>query len=873
MQSILWIITSYLLGSIPFGYLVGRACGKNVLQVGWRKTSGSNVFKNVGKWQGVLTGLLDVLKGALAVFGAQQLGLTTELQVFSGVAAVAGHNWSLFLEFAGGRGIGTFIGAFLVLAPKILGISIIPLALLAIIWNAAIGTILFLAGAIIFDFYLNQFATAGLFTTLSLAPIFVKRLSPIKEIFSAKKKQTLFLNRLIFDNDKALWDLRIKRILGSKNGNPRRILKTMKPLAYPVILPSKLGFKAAKFGVGLAKKPIEKIVSKEPETIVTEITVKDFKKMLISSAKKIVLHQEEINRINVFPVADKDTGYNLAATLLGIEGVIGQKEYESLRELTKDMKEGAITNARGNAGMIFAGYFIQVLDKVKHLESINSQHFSLALRKGTGAAYSSIAEPTEGTILDAMKSAGEKSWEVAKVQKEENIIKVLQEAHKSSEIALKETKEKLEVLKKNNVVDAGALGFVKILESWIESLKGMTPAIEVEAPRIGVVKPVLKTEENPEYRYCFQFSFTKDIGDLTSFREKLSVYGDNVELLELEDKVRIHIHTNEPEVLKEKFADMPGIEWQVDDMQEQMKETKRKPIGIVAGQSAGLPQEFLKNFNMEEVPFRVKFHDAKDHKIEDLYQIMRGCLKNKKPLPTTSQPAFADFLICYKNALKKFDQVLVITPAAKLSGTYSAARIARQLLEKKDQSRIFVFDSISVTIGEGLVVTKAQELIEEGQKMEDIIRKLEELRQRIKLFVIFNKFDYIAAGGRLHIPAFLIPILNSLPKIRLRPLIELKNGKLKFSGIKAGDKNMVETFIKEIEARRQGEEIRIAITHADNPETVKTLKKELEAKSKVKILYIDPACTAIGVHVGPGSVAVAFYIVNEQKIDKGGKTF
>ena len=155
--AILWIVASYLLGSIPFGFIFGKISGKNVLEVGWKKTSGSNVFKNVGKWQGIATGLLDLLKGWLAVFFAQKMGFALEVQALSGVAAVVGHNWSCFLKFSGGRGIGTFCGALLALSPLILKISLLPIIILAIVWNASIGTILFLITVIFAAVYLDKF--------------------------------------------------------------------------------------------------------------------------------------------------------------------------------------------------------------------------------------------------------------------------------------------------------------------------------------------------------------------------------------------------------------------------------------------------------------------------------------------------------------------------------------------------------------------------------------------------------------------------------------------------------------------------------------------------------------------------------------------
>jgi len=212
MSPVIIIVISYLLGSIPFGYLVTRfSTGRNILEIGWRKTSGSNVFKNVGKWQGLFTGILDVLKGFLAVSLAQYFNASVPVQALCGVAAVTGHNYSCFLKFAGGRGIGTLIGAFLALSPGILGFSIIPLILLAIIWNASIGTIFFLITAISLVAYFGQLGTVGILPLVSLLPIFIKRLSPIKELSLEKKE--LIENRLIFDNDQACLDLRILRIL------------------------------------------------------------------------------------------------------------------------------------------------------------------------------------------------------------------------------------------------------------------------------------------------------------------------------------------------------------------------------------------------------------------------------------------------------------------------------------------------------------------------------------------------------------------------------------------------------------------------------------------------------------------------------------
>jgi glycerol-3-phosphate acyltransferase PlsY len=213
LSSVAIIILSYFLGSIPSGFIFSKISGKEIFKIGWRKSSGSNVFRYVGVWQGVATGLCDVAKGFLAVFLAQNYGLSPLSQVLCGVAVVTGNNWSCFVKFAGGRGIGAFFGAFLALSPKLLGFSIIPLLLVGLTWNASIGTIFFLAASLFFSIYFDQFQTVGALVLLSLAPIFIKRLSPIGELFPVKEKLSLAINRLIFDDDKRSSDLRLTRII------------------------------------------------------------------------------------------------------------------------------------------------------------------------------------------------------------------------------------------------------------------------------------------------------------------------------------------------------------------------------------------------------------------------------------------------------------------------------------------------------------------------------------------------------------------------------------------------------------------------------------------------------------------------------------
>ncbi len=851
-----WIIISYFLGSIPFGFLIAKAYGKNILEIGWRKTSGSNVFKNVGKLAGVLTAIFDVLKGFISVFVAQKLGFSQGVQVFSGLAAVIGHNWSIFIKFAGGRGIGTLFGCLLAFSFKISLISLISFFIFAIIWNSSIGTLLFLFSAILLSSLFNQFETVGLFTTFSLIPVFIKRLSPIKEIIRSKEKFLLFRNRFLFDNNEALFSLRINRILKKIDDH-----KFLKFIANSIMLPPKIGWKVAKFGVkvgvGAVKKPIEFIFGVS-EKVVTEIKPEDLKEMMKASAQKIVQHQEEINRINVFPVADKDTGYNMAATLLGIEGVIAQKDYGSFSDLAKDIREGAMINARGNAGMIYTGYLIGFLNKIKDLKVINGENFSSAMKKGTSSAYVSILNPVEGTILDVLRDASKKAHEFSKTRKEKNIIKILEEALIVSRKALEETKEKLEVLKQNDVVDAGGLGFVKILEAWLESLKGETISFREDLEPSA--KSLYNNLENKESEYSREIVFIikRENAKLEKLKNDLAVLGGSIDILELEDKVKIHIHTNWPEKIKELMNDFEIIDWQEEALSVEDKKTiKKKSLGLVVGETANLPKEFLEQNQIECVLFKINNFGKEDLRTDNLYEKLR----KMKKLPTTSAPTFNDYFNCYKRALEKFEKILVITLPSRLSGAYSQARIARSIFKKPEKLNISVFDCFTAEVAEGLIIIRIQELISGGKKIEEILEELKKFCPKVKLIGLISDFKYAVRGGRIRIFKILTPLISLIQKIGILFLIGLEDGKVKFLGPRFS-KNLSHVLAEEISRQARGKQINAAISYAKNPEAAEELRKTIEKDGKSKVLFTLPVTPVIGTHTGPGALIVGFYPVD-----------
>lgn len=858
MFGLFWIIFSYILGSFPSGYIFGRLSGKKVLEIGWRKTSGSNVFKNVGIWQGLLTGVFDVGKGYLAVYLAQQLGFSPTIQIFAGAASVVGHNWSLFLNFAGGRGIGTFIGAFLAVSPQILGYAIIPLVVFAVVWDAAIGTILFLLFSIFIASYLNQFSTAGLFSIIILLPVFLKRLSPIAEIQKAQNKKQLIVNRLLFDDD-TIHDFRIKRIFEKAKYGSQKATNLARPITGAVMASPKVGWKAAKYGakygVKIAKKPIDMVLAMREKTVI-EIGVEELRRMIMAAAKNIVLHQEEINKINVFPVADKDTGYNLAATLLGVESLVSRKEYAGLRGIAKDIKDAAMVNARGNAGMIFTGYLIELLNKIDHLEEVNAFYLAQAMKSGAAAARRSVVNPVDGTILDIMQAAADSFVELTKENKEKNIIKLFEEGLKAGQKALKETPEKLAVLKQNHVVDAGGLGFVKIMESWLASLKGeviVEEEMEDESPFVfeqAAAPPIINQKE---VVFLLKESENLDIEEICG---KLSALGDSIDVLESEGAIKIHIHTDAPDLVKEALAGAEIINWRVEDLIPSSEAKAKQPIGLVVAETAGLPRDFIQENQIQEVPFKINFSGQENAVEENFYQK----LALGKKLPTTASAPFGEFFNYYKTALGKFEKILVIVLSSRLSGAYSQARIARSVFKKPEKTDIYVFDCFAVGPAEGLIIMKAQELISEGKNMEEIIEELKEFCLKVRLAGVINDIKYVISGGRFKLPKISIPLNFAIQKFNLRPILGLKDGKVVFSGLRIG-KSPAEILAAVIRKEVKGAKIKVAISHADNLTEAENLQRILSGDANVEIAFISELSPVIGVHAGPKALLVAFHPV------------
>ncbi|MBZ9572161.1 DegV family EDD domain-containing protein [Patescibacteria group bacterium] len=587
------------------------------------------------------------------------------------------------------------------------------------------------------------------------------------------------------------------------------------------------------------------------------LTDKELKKMVLQSWKRIEKEKEKINKINVFPVPDMDTGSNLARTLEGVKKAIENREFKDLDKLSEVILDEAMIAAQGNVGVIYTGFlagFLPILDK----NPIDAKKLARAMVEGAKRARASIQNPTEGTILDVIDAATESIKKNS--ERENNILNLFKKAIAKANDALLATRDKIEVLKKANVVDAGGLGFLMILESHLEALEGEKRERE-ERPS----EKVRRFVQTISYRYEVIFLIKNLKIKIDDLKERLKKLGNSLEVLQIKDKIKVHIHTDEPDEVRE-IAKNSGqiLDFRIEDMAKEIsgeESVKKVSIGIVVEDIADLPEKILEKYQIEKVPAILDWPEVVNLPGENIYQKMKEAERRGiKELGRTSQPIPKAYLEAYKKQLQKFEKILCITITSKISGAYNSACQARSALN--DSSRVYVLDSLSATAGQALLVLKAIELIQEQKEIGEIIGELKNLIPKIHLYLFFEDPRWIEATGR--ITPSQANWIRRMKKVGIRPLLEFKNGLITKGGFSVFAKDTAEALFRKIEKdsrkiRKKGKKIRVIIVHADNSEGAEKLKKMLKEKIKAEVPFINLVCTLIGSRFGPGGLIAAWH--------------
>lgn len=589
------------------------------------------------------------------------------------------------------------------------------------------------------------------------------------------------------------------------------------------------------------------------------LTQEKLKEMFLLSYQKIEAQKEQINKINLFPVPDMDTGDNLAKTLLGIKEAIEGKEFKDLKEISQVALDGALTGAQGNAGVIYTGFltgFLPELDK----NPADAKKLAIAFEKGAERARQSIQNPKEGTILDVIDAASDVFKKGS--EKETDIIDIFKIALEKAKEALLATREKMEIFRKANVVDAGGLGFLMILESHLEALEEKPSFAEAsEGKPSEKVRRFVQILAN---RYEIVSLIENPRVDEKEIREKLKKLGDSLDIVRIGNRMKIHIHTDEPEEVKNIMRNFGQIEdLREEDMAKEVvgePSVRKVSIGIVAEDIAMLLPKIVERYQIELVSPKYDWPEEKGLPGENIYQKMRVAEKyGVKTTPKTTQAAPKQYLDAYEKQLQKFDKVLCITITSKISGCYNSAIQAREM--SKNPEKIFVLDSLNAAAGQALLALKAIELIQEQREIGEVLDELRKLREnKTHLYIVFEDPKWIESLGRItHSQA---NWLRRMKKLRLQPIMELKEGMFGRGGIVFA-RDPAESLFKKVakeskKERKDGKRIRVIIGHADNFEQAEKLKKMLKEKIGAEVSYISLGPTIICAGAGPGTLFVGW---------------
>lgn len=576
---------------------------------------------------------------------------------------------------------------------------------------------------------------------------------------------------------------------------------------------------------------------------------------------------DHINKINVFPVPDGDTGTNMSMTLSAVLAAIDRSPEPHAGTLLVKAADAALDGARGNSGAILAQFLLGLGDGAGHLARLGRREFVAAVTKGASYARDALSQPREGTILTVLREFAQASE--ATLGQSHNFGELFATALIRVRTSLEATRSQLDELRLANVVDAGALGFVEVLEGMRRFL---------ETGEVGpVIAPLHSGDEtmadaggiaaDQDLRFCTECLVTAATGselDLRQMREEFAAKGASLVISGNKNKARIHIHTDTPEVVFRLAGDYGLVSGQkADDMQLQQSATHHRQtqtIAIVADTGADIPDRFIEQLGIMVVPLRIHFGTSSylDKVSITPSEFYREIIVNPQH-PKTSQPPPGDFRRMFEFLASHYGGVVSINLTARHSGTWDAATKAAERVSPEGKP-IRTVDCRNASVGQGLITIAAAEKAAAGGDIEAVVEAAREASDKTRTFALLKDIKFAVRGGR--IPA----IVGTIAKwLRLNVILHTHpDGRIAAGGGLIGKVKLRQRFAKHV-AKQVGnitadESLRILVGHGAQPDEAQLFKEDLLRlidSSRIEWLDITDMSPAVGVHGGPGTLIVA----------------
>lgn len=581
---------------------------------------------------------------------------------------------------------------------------------------------------------------------------------------------------------------------------------------------------------------------------------------LVSGIHRVIGTQDFLNHINVFPVADGDTGTNLTLSLGSALPVLQQQSGEHLGTLLARIADALLDASRGNSGAIIAQFFQGISDSAGELTRFTPYTFSSAFAKGSEYAHDALSQPREGTILTVIAAVSETiQTHVTSIQGGE-FPAMMKVALERADTALAETTEQLDVLRKAGVVDAGAKGFVELLRGMSDYIVDGRIADEPDLALLrGEMSQVVMagSGEDSEFRYCTECIVSGTDIDRRKLREDLSEIGDSLLLAGTKRKAKIHIHVNDPEDVFNIGREYGAVSAEkADDMHRQAHSSHdtASRFAVITDTAADIADEDLERLDIHMVPCRLQFGDRGYlDKVSITAAEFFAELASNPIHPTTSQPAPGDFRRQFQFLASHFEDVLSINLTGSASGAYEAARSAAERINAP--GKIHVINSLNASLGQGLLVVFAAECAHAGLSVQKTIAAVHALIPQTQTYGMLRDLSYAVRGGRL--PAW---VQTAARLLHVTPFIRATaDGQIAPAGCVFGQRDNVRKFARTLvrRARRKGP-LNVAVGHAMCPDDADRLVTLLrQGLPQIERLTMAEIGAALGVHTGPGTLVVS----------------
>ena len=591
------------------------------------------------------------------------------------------------------------------------------------------------------------------------------------------------------------------------------------------------------------------------------------RRSLLAACEYAQSRRQELNRINVFPVPDGDTGTNLAMTVRAIAERLRGMRAEGVGAVAHEAAEASVLGARGNCGMMLSHFLLGFAEPLGTTDRIGTHQFARALSAGVERLHGALENPVEGTMLTVMRDTASAASESA----EDDFVPFFHMLREAARASLARTPEFLPVLRQAGVVDAGAKGFVSLIEGVVSLIDG-DPIVEAEilpdfgAPVTGVAAVEFPGEDEV-FRYCTEALVRgPDLPDRAAVRSAIGSLGDSLIVIRTGDILKLHIHTDEPEQVFAYLRSQGTLAaHKAEDMQVQHDTVgrsagghvslARRPVAIVTDSAADLPADVIRQHGIHVVPLMLMegdraLRDGVDVTADEFHRRM----KEGGVIPTTSQPSPGAFLDAYARAAEEGEEIVNVALGSSLSGTFASGEAAAG---RFDAAPVHMVDTRAASALQALMVLKAAELGEEGRRPEEIARELRRLRERSNVVFTVDTFERLIASGRVgRGRALLGGLLGVKPILALNP-----EGKVVPIGRALGRERVQAAVFDHLEeAIPSGAHVRFALAHVACPDKLDDVEAELVRRYGAVDIMRAPATPVVATHTGPGAWALGYLL-------------